>query len=306
MEASLKAKGANGTLEVNGATDDSAKDPRVKLDVNVDALGTEVDGGFVTTGGEAWFTRGDTGYLVPQEVWDGLRQQGSSVPTPGLPFDPAKWVRDVKDEGTESIANVETQHISASIDTGAVLRDLGQALPATRRVEVGNSVERADFELWVGTKDRVLRRLTAAVEFAVAGSVRRVALDVELSDVGRPQQIERPAKVIEELPGGEFGAFMRTALQSVSSASGGDARAVSDGLRTDNNPQKLQRALRDKRKVVLLFVNARGLDDKIVEGSLRAVRRDTKALTLTDSVLNADRYGSLVESVGVTQTPRSC
>ena len=33
------------------------------------------------------------------------------------------------------------------------------------------------------------------------------------------------------------------------------------------------------------------------------MRRDTKALTLTDSVLNADRYGSLVESLGVTQTP---
>jgi hypothetical protein len=96
---------------------------------------------------------------------------------------------------------------------------------------------------------------------------------------------------------------MRTALQGVSSASRGDARAVSAGLSTNDNPQKLQRALRDERKVVLLFVNARGLDDKIVEGSLRAVRRDTKALTLTDSVLNVDRYGSLVENLGVTQTP---
>ncbi|HEX2414873.1 MAG TPA: hypothetical protein VHJ37_06640 [Thermoleophilaceae bacterium] len=305
VEASLKANGATGTLEVHGATDDSGKDPRVDLDVNVDALGTEVNGGFVTTGGEAWFTRGDTGYLVPQEVWDGLRKQGSSpVPTPGLPFDPAKWVRDVKDEGTESIAGVETQHVSASIDTGAVLRDLRQALPGDAARQVEDSVERADFELWVGTKDRILRRLTADVEFAVAGSGPvEVTLDVQLSDVGRPQRIERPAKVVEELPGGEFGAFMRTALQGASSAGGGDVRAVSAGLRTGNNPQKLQRALRDNRKVVLLFMNARGLDDEIVKDSLRAVRRATNALTLTDSVLNVDRYGSLVESLGVTQTP---
>ena len=116
VEASLRAQGQGGTLELSGATDDSAKDPRVALDVKVDALGTNVQGGFVTTGGEAWFTRGDTGYLVPQEIWDGLQEPGSG-PAPALPFHPAKWVEDVKGEGTQSIDGVETQHVSASLDT---------------------------------------------------------------------------------------------------------------------------------------------------------------------------------------------
>ena len=59
----------------------------------------------------------------------------------------------------------------------------------------------------------------------MAGSGQvEVALDVELSDAGRPRQIERPAKVVEERPGRRVRAFMRTALQA-SSASGGDARA---------------------------------------------------------------------------------
>ena len=165
-------------------------------------------------------------------------------------------------------------------------------------------MRRADFDVWAGAEDRVLRRLTAEAEFAVPGSGPvQVALEIELSDVGRPQQIERPGKVSEELPSGEFGAFMRTVLQGSAAATGADPQALSAGLSAGNEPQRLQRALRDHRKVVLLFVNARGLDDQIVEESLRAVDRDTKALTLTDSVQNVDRYGSLVESLGVSQTP---
>jgi hypothetical protein len=302
-EASLRAQGRRGTLELSGATDDSAKDPRVALDVKVDALGTKLQGGFVTSGGEAWFTRGDTGYLVPQEVWDGLREPASG-PAPALPFQPAKWVEDVKAEGTESIDGVDTQHVSASVDARAVLRDLGRVLPAGAAGQVEQNVKRADFDVWVGTKDRVLRRLTADVEFSLPGSgVAALSLEVELSDVGRPQRIERPAEVSKQLPGGQYGAFMRTLLQSSSAATGGDPGVVSAGLRAGNNPQKLQRALREHRKVVLLFTNARGLDDRIVERSLRAVRRDTKALTLTDAVSSVDRYGSLVENLGVSQTP---
>jgi hypothetical protein len=303
VEASLRAQGQRGTLELSGATDDSAKDPRVALDVKVDALGTNVQGGFVTTGGEAWFTRGDTGYLVPQEIWDGLQEPGSG-PAPALPFHPAKWVEDVKGEGTQSIDGVETQHVSASLDTRAVLRDLGRVLPAGAAARVQKGVKRADFDVWVGTEDRVLRRLTADVEFSLPGSgVAALSLEVELSDVGRPQRIERPAEVVKQLPGGQYGAFMRTLLQSSSAATGGDPGAVSAGLRAGNNPQRLQRALREHRKVVLLFTNARGLDDRIVERSLRVVSRDTRALTLTDAVTSVDRYGSLVENLGVSQTP---
>ncbi len=56
-------------------------------------------------------------------------------------------------------------------------------------------------------------------------------------------------------------------------------RAVTRGpvatpRRAGNQPQRLQRALRDHRKVVLLFLNTRGLDDRIVEDSLGAVRRE--------------------------------
>lgn len=331
LEASLRAEGRTGTLELSGAADDSAKDPRVELDLRVDALGTELQGGFVTTGGEAWFTRGDTGYLVPQEIWDGLRASGTAAPAAAadpavapdpaanplqqLPFDPAKWVKDVKDEGTQAIDGVETRHVSASIDAGAAVRDVldvvrrqggaqAASLPPGTAEQVQDSVKRADFDVWVGTEDRVLRRLTADVELAVPGSGPvELALDLELSDVGRPQQIEPPAEVSEQLPGGEFGVFMRTLLEGSSVATGGDPAAVSARLDSGNNPRKLQRALREHRKVVLLFTNSRGLDDRIVERSLDSVREDTRALVLADEVVNVDRYGSLVESLGVSQTP---
>ena len=124
-----------------------------------------------------------------------------------------------------------------------------------------------------------------------------------LSDVGRKQQIDPPARVSEKLPGGELGTFMRTVLEGSSLATGADPSLVRAGLQATDNPKKLQRALREQRKVVLFFANSRGLDDKLVESSVRVVRDDTKAVVLTDVVANVDRYGSLVESLGVSQTP---
>ena len=328
LDASLSAQGQTGTLELNGATDDSAKDPRLALDLEVSAPGTKIEGGFVTTDGKAWFTRSGTGYLVPQEVWDGLvksagqAQPGAPAVDPAaanpvqqLPFDPAKWITDVKDEGSESIDGVETRHVSASLDAGAAARDLLDlarrqggaqvaALPKDAVAQIEKSVKRADFDVWVGEKDKVLRRLDVQVELALPGSgPAKMSLALVLSDVGRKQQIDAPARVSEKLPGGELGTFMRTVLEGSSLATGADPSLVRAGLQATDNPKKLQRALREQRKVVLFFANSRGLDDKLVESSVRVVRDDTKAVVLTDVVANVDRYGSLVESLGVSQTP---
>ena len=95
---------------------------------------------------------------------------------------------------------------------------------------------------------------------------------------------------------------MRTVLEGSSPATGADPSLVRAGLQATDNP-RARRALREQRKVVLFFANSRGLDDKLVESSVRVVRGDTKAVVLTDVVANVDRYGSLVESLGVSQTP---
>jgi thioredoxin-related protein len=54
---------------------------------------------------------------------------------------------------------------------------------------------------------------------------------------------------------------------------------------------------------VILFRNPRGLDDRAMSPVMRSVDSRTKALVLTDHVDAVDRYGKLVEDLGVSQTP---
>ena len=83
--------------------------PDVDIDVRLDVAraGLKLDGGFVTTGDKAWFTRGDTAYAVPQDPWDkivearesGTTGAGAAPATPELKLEPGDWLRNVKRRG---------------------------------------------------------------------------------------------------------------------------------------------------------------------------------------------------------------
>ncbi len=321
LDLDFKARGQTGSVRVTGATDDSAKQPEAELNLDVAVPGTDVSGGFVTTGGKAWFTQDGSAFRVPDNVVTKLTGEddpaapaGSAALSAGaLPFDPSTWLADLKSEGSETVDGVETQHVTGRLNAAAMVKDLlslapaggaPAALPPNLAAEVDKSVQRADFGLWVGEKDKVLRRLTADVALDLPGAGRvEGALDLRLSDVGRPQDIQAPERVTSKLPGGEFGSLIATVLESGAAAGGGDPALVRAGLRGVDNPRRLQRALRQHRKVVLLLSNPRGLDDELVGRALERVERDTNALVLRDVVTNTDRYGSLVEDLRVAQTP---
>jgi hypothetical protein len=182
---------------------------------------------------------------------------------------PENWVRDAKTVGREELNGVETTHLSASVDGEAMARDLRIAEP----------LERPRLDVWVGP-DGALRRLSARVGGA--------DLELNLTAINEPQTIEAPREVREGLPGGRLGEL----VQSHSVAA----------LATDN-PRKAARAVKSGGKVVILFRNPRGVDDRAVTRSLRTVERKSKALVLTDEVDAVERYGKLVEDLGVSQTP---
>jgi hypothetical protein len=269
---------------------------RVRADVSLN--GDRSSGGFVSLGDRAYFVRGDTGWRVPAALWNPLVQQPLQ-----LAIHPATWVRDAKAEGTQRIAGVETEHVSARVDPQAVANDLAQAARETgadlpNQQALTRDVKRADLDVWVGKDDHIVRQLSVQL----TGPRRQgIELDVRLADVNKPQQIKAPANVRAGAPGGAFGSL----AQLIAGGIGGVTGAETTSLRalTSPNPGRAARAVHQHKKVVILFTSARGLDDRAMASAMRSVDQRTTALVLSDDVAAVDRYGKLVEDLGVSQTP---
>jgi hypothetical protein len=274
-------------------------------------------GGFVTTGDRAWFTRGNTGYAIPQDSWSKIvaaRKSGAApaaaAQTPKVDVDPSGWVRNVKSEGTERMDGVEVTHISADVDSAKAITDLVKAMSeatplpnAEQRLRQGG-LTNGRLQVWVGD-DKIMRR--ASVQFSGKGDGGRrvsVAMNLELSGVNKPQNITRPANVKNGLPGGLYAQVAGGLLTGIGSSVGVSADALKVGVPTTNAHVKAERAVADNRKVVVFFQNPKGIDDRAVARSVRSLDRRTKSVVvLTDDVQNADRYGSMVEDLGVNQAP---
>ena len=102
-------------------------------------------------------------------------------------------------------------------------------------------------------------------------------------------------------PSGQAGVLAQGFLGAVGATDAAEATSLA-ALAT-NNPQKAARAVRQGKKVVIFFLNPRGLDDRLVLKSVRTVDRKTKAVVLTDPVDAVERYGRLVQDLGVSQAP---
>ena len=124
---------------------------------------------------------------------------------------------------------------------------------------------------------------------------------MRLSDINKPQQIKAPAHVRAGVPSGSAGLFADSLVRTINGATG--TKTASLEALTSPNPARAARAVRDHKKVVILFTNQRGLDDRAMSPVIRDVDRRTKALVLTDPVDAVDRYGKLVQDLGVSETP---
>jgi len=119
-----------------------------------------------------------------------------------LGLDPAGWVADPQEQGTEVIDGVETIHIVGKLDVKAVLDDVAKLLgggskgfdglltPELRK-QIESAVKSSKVEVWTGAQDKILRRLTAAIDFAFEDGKSplpgldggKIALRLQLDDV---------------------------------------------------------------------------------------------------------------------------
>jgi hypothetical protein len=306
-EVSVSAEGQRGSLGLSGAFEQGAANdvPEFEVSATVRAPGERFEGGFVSLGDEAYFKQGDTGWRVPDEVWSPIVEAvangaGAQPQTIPFPVDPQSWVRSVESEGAETIDGVETTHVSATLDPERVVRDTVAAMRATGQQVPGagaiaKAVGSGELEAWVGTDDGVVRRLDVDLAFARRGEL---SLELELTGVNQPQDIDAPANVRRGMPDGLFGTFAEGLVTGL-----GGGEPVSLAALTSPNPGKAARAVAAGKKVVILFQNPDGLDDRAMRGVMRQLDARTRAVVLTDDVAAVDRYGSMVEDLGVSQTP---
>jgi hypothetical protein len=305
----FRARAVAGRFAVRGSFDAAGDTAVPKFDVHarISLARQTLTGGFVSLGDKAYFARGDTGWRVPKDVWSPLVQKasagGGAQEKLPIAVHPDTWVRDVKSQGTESVGGVETEHISARVDPQAVMNDLRSAaggaaarLPGAGAVD--RAVKRAGFDVWVGKHDHVLRRLSAQLVLAGRG---RFEIDVRLADINQPQSIQAPAHVRPGAPDGVLGQLAEVVVAGINGVTG--TQTPSLAALTSPNPGRAARAVRHHKKVMILFRNDRGLDDRAMAAIARQVEGRTRALVLTDDVGTVDRYGKLVEDLGVSQTP---
>ncbi len=282
---SFKAQGQKNTVKTSGAFEIGGPKemPKVDVQVSVDVPGFDGRGGFVTTGPRAWFTRGDTGYAVPQKAWTRIvaaRKSGATPvkDTPKVDVNPSNWLRNVKSEGTEKMDGVDVTHVSAEVNSAKAITEVVKAMDRTGQVPAGAEAQLAGvvksghLDAWVGD-DKIMRRVSLDLSGkGTGGRSVAVSLDFELSGVNKPQNIVPPAKVKNALPGGAYGQLATGFVTGLGSSVGLKADDLQLGVPTTNSHLKAERAVADNRKVVILFQNPKGIDDRAVAKSVRVAR----------------------------------
>jgi hypothetical protein len=216
-----------GTLEIKlgGHFQSQAPDqfPQFDFDVSLRAeSGSQTisgSGGLTATGDRAFVNIQGTEYAVPQQLYDRFTsafaqlQSRDSDPQAGLlqtlNIDPAAWLTDLQNEGTEDVEGQKTIHISGRAnvpqiveDLRTIARDAGRSLgnvDTSRLDRLNSTIQSGEVDVNSGETDKLLRRL--GLEFDLkpppgtsgAPDSLEVHFQLNLADVNKPQNIRAPA-----------------------------------------------------------------------------------------------------------------
>jgi hypothetical protein len=216
------------------------------------------EGGLTFTKSAAYVSYQGTAYRVPAQWFSQLRSLAArAARSPGsqqsvsslfgtLGIKPSTWFTNLSDEGTASVGGAETDHIAGDVDVAKVAGDLqklnrlSQRIPGqTQKLTPGQiaklrqGVRSAHVDIYSGTSDHLLRRLSVSLDLAPRGGstsgISSLGIDFSLTlgDLNQPQTISTPPNV-QPIPR----SFLRR-LQAV--LAGGVTSAVTPGGGTSSS-----------------------------------------------------------------------
>jgi hypothetical protein len=231
LEAEIELKGllkdpikieAEGPFRTNEGKLPSAD---IELRVGSGDGGQTITSGVLTTGDRVFLKFQDVYYEQPaaqvRQTNRALAKNSGSKrrPLSELGLDPRSWLAEAKDKGDAEVAGVDTNHVSGTLDVASLMRNLnkfvrksasalgaGQEAPPRLTnadiLELSDAVKDPSFDVYVGKKDNLIRRVSGRIEFDIPendqaglGGLKggSIVFSVELRDVNGRQVIEAPA-----------------------------------------------------------------------------------------------------------------
>jgi hypothetical protein len=241
-----------GPFQTRGA----GKLPESNFTVSVSALGRNASLGILSTGSSGYVTLSGTSYQMPGATFQklessfaqltssaGTRQGSSTLSTLGIR--PLQWLTHPAIVGTETVGGAQTTHIHAGVNVPALLNDLNtflqkassvtgtgatqlkSGLAAATRQKIAAAIRNPSFDVWTGTSDKTIRRLTIALTLPVTGNLSTQLGGVKSADIGltmqyarlnQPQTITAPTTV---RPYSEFQSKVSSFIQGLQGAASG-------------------------------------------------------------------------------------
>jgi hypothetical protein len=205
--------------------------PKADWDIAASASGQNFTAGFISTGDNAWVNFQGQNYEVGQQavaqINAQIKQAAGTNKHKGLSefgVNPQDWLTDAKNEGSQTVNGVDTNHVSATLDVGKFLDDVNrlvakaggsvgstapQLTPAQKK-QIQDVVKNPTFDVYSGKSDNIIRRLSANLSFKVPSDKQAqlggltdgsLSFSIDFSDVGKPQTITAPtsAKPLSDL-----------------------------------------------------------------------------------------------------------
>lgn len=216
----------------------TGKLPESNFTVSANALGHSVSLGILSTGTNGYVTLQGKSYQLPAATFQKLESsfsQSAGGSLPKLGIHPLRWLSNPTVVGPENVGGVPTTHIHAGVNVSALLSDLSGALShtsaiksggisASTRQQIAAAVSKPSVDVWTGTNDKTIRRLTVALTLggkaasAVGGAQSvDVGLTVQYANLNQPQTITAPTSV---RPYSEFQAKVNAFVQQLQAATG--------------------------------------------------------------------------------------
>lgn len=227
--------------------------PASNFNVSVSAMGHRGSLAILSTGTSGYITLQGNSYQLPAATFQKLESSFAQVSASGagssssgalskLGINPLHWLVHPSIVGKETMGGVDTTHIRAGINVANLLNDLNTflrrassvgisgtsgltgGLSSSTRARIAGSVQNPTFDVWTGTSDKTLRRMTLSLTVPVTGQIStllgglssaQIGFDMKYGNLNQPQTITPPTSV---RPFSEFQAKLRSFLTAVQSA----------------------------------------------------------------------------------------